>query len=160
MIFHWFCIQKSVQNTSKNPPKIITKINQKINAFFNAFLMDFELQNGSKMTPESFQKPSKKCMKFWLIFWTNFCRFLNQKQVPFLAQKTGAPPLIRGLPREAAPKSLLGRLVGLSGGFWLSFWHPLDPSCRVLGVFWVAFTHQHHPSKIHEILIDFLKEFL
>ena len=92
-------------------------------------------------------------------FSTNYCRFLNKNLVPFLAQKTGPPPLIRGLPREAAPKSLLGRPVGLSGGSSLSFWHPLDPSCRVLGVFWVAFRHQHHPSKIHEILIDFLNEF-
>ena len=93
-------------------------------------------------------------------FLNEFLSVFKQKSSSFLAKKTGGPPLIRGLPREAAPKSLLGRPVGLSGGSSLSFWHPLDPSCRVLGVFWVAFTHQHHPSKIHEILIDFLKEFL
>ena len=63
MIFHRFCIRKSFQNTSTNPPKIITKIDQKINPFFNAFLKDVELQNGSKMPPESSQKPSKKASK-------------------------------------------------------------------------------------------------
>ena len=55
MIFHWFWIRKSFQNTSKNPPKIIKKIDQEINPFFNAFLLDFELQNGSKKPPESSQ---------------------------------------------------------------------------------------------------------
>ena len=160
MICYWFFIWKSFQKSFKKHSKVITNIDQKINDFFNAFLMDYELQNGSKKAPESFLKPSKKIHEILMDFLNEFLSVLKQNSGPFLAQKTDAPPLILGLPRQAAPKSLLGRPAGLSGGFWLSFWHPLDPFCRVLGIFWVAFRHQHHPSKTHEILIDFLNEFL
>jgi len=57
--FLLFFHPKIFQNISKKPPKITKKIDQKINQIFNAFLLDFELQNGSKRPPESFQKPSK-----------------------------------------------------------------------------------------------------
>ena len=76
MIFHRFCVRKSSQNTSQKPLKIIKKFDQKINPFFNAFLMDFEVENISKMEPQAshfgaktitkrLQKFDAKIIDFW-----------------------------------------------------------------------------------------------